>query len=492
MQINVKPEGAKDTIQLFGGCREFMDATEHQVVLFGSTNSGKTFTCCYRLALRMLMYPGAKALMTRKSYTALVNSGVDTWEKVINLLGYKIGKKGGGPNTVYRLGESKPTEYVFPYAKREGIRDGKPHVYEGHSRLILASLSNVLDQLGAEYDYVYVNQPEQVTEDDWQFLAGRCNGRRGHVPTPQLFGDPNPASMTHWIWKYGYGQDTLGKTLGQGDRWRLIKSTYHDNPTMWVHTGGIDEKGFPNGYFTVEGQKMYDRLADSYNPIMAKRLIEAEWCDYEGLAFAEVWNPVQHVVNEEQLAEYNIDDTWDRYWAIDFGFDDPFTWSEFAKCPYLVDGEELYINTKLIYMSQRTVIEHAASIRQATIGSPLPKLIVADRNPQEIALLSQALGMNIVSAKKHSGTRIAKVDVIYEMLKKNQLKFFQDAVVEVDKRLLRDKKPVGFIEEVNNLRWKENGINEDLVDGDDHQFDAMSYLFLQLKADRQIVPFIWI
>lgn len=484
-QINVKPEGTKGTVQLFGGCREFMESTEHQVVLFGSTGSGKTFTCCYRLALRMIMYPGAKALLTRKSYTALVNSGVETWEVILRLLGYKIGKKGGGPNTVYRLGESKPTEYVFPYAKRT---DENGRVYEGESRLVLASLSNVMDQLGAEYDYVYLNQPEQSTEEDWMFLAGRCNGRRGHVPNPQLFGDPNPASMTHWLWKYGYGKDPLGNQLGEGDRWRLIKSTYHDNPLMWVHTGGIDEKGFPNGYFTVEGEKMYSRLVESYNPTMAKRMIEGEWCDYEGLAFADVWSPARHVINDEQLAEYDIDETWDRYWAIDFGFDDPFTWSEFAKHPY----KELYVNTKLIYMSQRTVIEHAASIRQATIGSPLPKLIVADRNPQEIALLSQALGMNIVSAKKHAGTRIAKVDVIYEMLKNNELQFYQDAAVEIDKRLLRDKKPIGFIEEVGNLRWKENGINEDLVDGDDHQFDAMAYLFLQLKADQRIVPFIWL
>jgi hypothetical protein len=482
-QINVRPEGSKGTLQLFGGCREFMDATEHQVVLFGSTNSGKTFACCYRLALRMIMYPGAKALMTRKSYTALVNTGVETWEKVLHLLGYKIGKKGGGPTSIYRLGESKPTEYVFPYAKREGVMDGKPHVFEGESRLVLASLSNVTDQLGAEYDYVYLNQPEDATEDDWQFLAGRCNGRRGHVPVPQLFGDPNPASMTHWLWKGGYGTNEKGERLGEGTRWRLIKSTYHDNPVAWDHKLNC---------FTKQGQEMYDRLMESYNPVMIKRLIEGEWCDYEGLAFAEVWNPRQHVINADQLAEYNVDNTWDRYWAIDFGFDDPFTWSEFAKCPYLVDGEELYINTKLIYMSQRTIIEQAASIRQATIGSPLPKLIVADRNPQEIAMLSQALGMNIVSAKKHSGTRIAKVDVIYEMLKKNQLKFYEDALVEVDKRLLRDKRPIGFIQEVGNLRWKENHINEDLVDGDDHQFDGMAYLFLQLKADQKVVPFIWV
>lgn len=329
-----------------------------------------------------------------------------------------------------------------------------------------------------EYDYIYLNQPELSTEDDWQFLATRCNGRRGHVPYPQLIGDPNPEHEQHWIKLGGYELDEEGNKTGSGDRWRLIKSLYKDNPTIWDHKLGC---------FTKEGELMIQRLRESLNPVMAKRLIEGEWCNYEGLAYGEVWNRAKHVIDSGQLAEYNIDETWDRYWAIDFGFDDPFVWSQFVKHP----SQELYIRTKLIYVSQRTILEQAESIKMATIGEPLPKLIVADRNPQEIMLLSQALGMNILSARKGPGTRVAKVDMIYDMLKKDQLKFYADALMEADPRLIAKKSPIGFENEVMNIRWKASAINEELIDGDDHEQDAISYLFLQLKAEQRAVPFIW-
>lgn len=477
-QINVRPEGTKGVFSIHGGCREFMDAKEHQVVLFGGTGSGKTTTLCYRQALRMIMYPGAKMLFTRDSYVALVKSGVETLEQVITRMGYKIGKKGGGDNVIYRIGESKPTEYRFPYAKRMGIKDGKEHLFEGESRILIASLSNVKDELGAEYDYVYLNQPELCTEDDWQFLAGRCNGRRDHVPYPQLIGDPNPEHEQHWLKLGGYELDENGNRTGSGDRWRLIKSTYKDNPMIWDHKLNC---------FTRNGELMIQRLRESYSPVMIKRMIDGDWCNFEGLAFGDVWNRAKHVIHTEALAEYNIDDTWDRYWAIDFGMDEPFVWSQFCKHP----NQELYIRTKLIYMSQKSILEQAHDIQMATLGEPPPKLIVADRNPQEIVLLSQALGMNIMSARKGPGTRIAKVDMIYDMLKKDQLKFYADALMEADTRLLAKKKPIGFENEVLNLRWKDGSVNEELIGGDDHEFDAISYLFLQLKAEQRIVPFIW-
>lgn len=477
-QINVRPEGSKDVINLYGGCREFMDSKEHQVFLYGGTGSGKTTAMCYRQVMRMIMYPGAKMLFTRDSYVALVKSGVETLEHVITKLGYRIGKKGGGDDVVYRIGESKPTEYRFPYSKSIGIKDGKEHIYEGESRILIASLSNVKDELGAEYDYIYLNQPELCTEDDWQFLAGRCNGRRGHTPYPQLMGDPNPEHEQHWIKLGGYELNEEGKKVGSGDRWRMIKSVYTDNPKIW------DQK---LNCYTKEGELMIQRLRESYSPVMIKRMIDGEWCNNEGLAFGDVWDRTKHVINAEQLNEYGIDETWDRYWAVDFGFDEPFVWSQFVKHP----TEELYIRTKLIYISERTILDQAEAIKMATIGEPLPKLIVADRNPQEITLLSQALGMNVMSAKKHSGTRIAKVDVIYDMLKKDQLKFYNDALMEADSRLMARKKPIGFENEVMNLRWKDNTVQETLIGGDDHEFDAMSYLFLQLKADQRIVPFIW-
>lgn len=472
--INTKPEGTKGAFTPYGGCKEFMVSRDPQVILYGGTGSGKTTTLCWKILTLSLLYPGAKTLITRNSYVALVKSGIETLERVFREAGFNVSKHNRG-NSIYRLGESKPTEYRLPFARRVD-KDGT--VYEGESRILVSSLSNAKDELGAEYDYVYVNQPELISEDDWQFLATRCNGRRGHVPYPQLMGDPNPEHEQHWIKLGGY-ELIDGKKVGSGDRWRLIKSTYHDNPTIWDHKLNC---------FTKAGEEMIARLEQSLNPVMTKRLLLAEWCSYEGLAYGEVWNRMNHVIDARELAEYNIDDRWERYWAFDFGYDDPFVFSLWCKHP----EQDLYIRTKLIYMTNRTILEHVEAIKDATIGEPRPKLAIADRNPESISILSQALGINIISAKKGAGSRKTKVNVLSDMLKKNQLKFFDDALIETDGRLLAKKKPIGFENEVNNIRWKPGSINEDLLDGDDHEHDAIGYLFTHIQAERRVIPFLWI
>jgi phage terminase large subunit len=480
-QINIRPEGSKDAFNVYGGCRKFMTCKDAQAVLYGGTGTGKTTVVALKLVLLSTLYPGSKALATRNSYVALVKSGVETLERVMRELGYQISnKKNSGPNVIYKLGESKPTEYRFPYAKRVD-EDGR--VYEGQSRILISSLANAKDELGAEYDYVWLNQPELSSEEDWQFLSTRCNGRRGHAPYPQLMGDPNPEHEQHWLWKGGKGFDDYtvfpsNSQLGLGDRWTLIKSTYHDNPTIWDHRLGC---------FTKQGEEMIERLRQSLDPVMTERLLNGEWCSYEGLAFGDVWNRAECVINAEQLEEFQIDDRWDRYWAIDFGFDHPFVFSYWCKHP----EKELYIRTKLIYHSGKTIPEHAQTILNITLGEPRPKLVIADRAPQEIAWLSQELGVNIISAKKHAGTRKAKVSAMYDRLKNREILFYDDALVEADPRLLEKKRPIGFENEVLNLRWKPDSKQEDLIDADDHEMDAASYMFLHLKSENHVVPFIW-
>jgi len=479
--INIRPLGTKGAYNAYGGVLEFLYCKDPQCFIYGGTGTGKTVGCCYKLIILATKYPGIKALITRDSYVALVKSGIETFENCCRLAGFEIGKTTKNPNTIYRLGESKPTEYRFPYAKRI---DENGRVYEGTSRILVASLSNAKDELGAEYDYVYLNQPELSSEDDWQFLGTRCNGRRGKAPYPQLFGDPNPEHEQHWIKKGGY-ELIDGEKVGEGDRWRMIKSTYKDNPVIW------DQK---LNCFTKEGEDQVGILLQSLNPVMKRRLIDAEWCSYEGSVFGEVWNRSKHVIDANQLAEYEIDETWDRYWTMDFGFDHPFVWALWCKHPH----KELYIRTKLIYMSDRTFQEHAETIKLATVGEPRPKFAIADREPQAIAVLTRELGINIISAKKGPGSRVTGANIIYDMLQNDQLLFYADALVEADPRLLQKKKPIGFENEVGNIRWKnpiiadgKNTAKEEIIDADDHEMDSLNYLVTYIKANQRAVPFIW-
>lgn len=483
--IITKPKGTKDVLSFYGGCEEFLESTDHQNILYGGTGSGKTVTVCTKVFMLSLLYPGVKSLITRNSYVALVKSALSTFEMVVEKMGWSIGKK-PGPKIIVRLGESKPTEYCFPYAKRVvKLEDGTERIYEGQSRILVASLSNVKDELGAEYDYVYLNQPELSTEEDWQFLVTRANGRRGHAPYPQLFGDPNPENERHWIWKGGFGEgvDEFGnyQRLGLGPdgedtRWRLIKSVYTDNPTIWDHKLNC---------FTVEGEKMMDRLRKSLNPVMAERLIKGEWCSFEGLVFGEVLSREKHL---RPRHEFDITDDWDRYLAIDFGFTDPFVCMWLAKNPH----KEQYVCYRYICMSNETIMTHIDTIKNYMYGEPKPKLIVADRDPESILIMERGLGMSIIQAKKGAESIIAGINVLTDMLKNDQLIFLEDSCVEEDMVMRQGKKPIGFIEEAENYRWDLAKVDEKPIGGDDHCIDALRYVFLHIKANQKIIPFIWL
>lgn len=499
-KIITKPKGTKGVLSFYGGCEEFLRSKDHQVFLYGGTGAGKTVAVCEKLFLLHLLYPGSKSLVTRNSYVALVKSALATFEKVVRLSGWDIGKKNGGPKVIYRIGESKPTEYRFPYAKRV-MEDGT--VFEGESRMLISSLSNAKDELGAEYDYIYLNQPELSSEDDWQFLVTRATGRCATAPYPLLFGDPNPESESHWIKKGGYYIDSDGTlTTANGEiykadeytinlqdntfynlegkeikgvRWRMIKSIYTDNPSIWNHKLEC---------FTPDGEKMMANLTRSLSPVMVERLINGEWCSYEGLVFADAWDRQQHV---RPRAEFNITDDWKRYWCFDFGFEDPFTFHIFAKNP----EKEQYVCTKYICKSHKTINEHAEQIKNITIGEPRPSLIVADRNPESISILEQELGMNIISAKKGSGSIKAGINVLIDMLKNKELIFLEDALVEEDMFLRNKKEPIGFPEEVESYRWDINKTEEIPIGGQDHCIDPIRYLFTHIKANNRTIPFIW-
>lgn len=467
--INLVKPGTPGAYSAYGGCLQFMTCRNHQVFLVGSAGSGKTTSCSVRMTALCLKYPGCKFLFTRKSYRSLLISGVETFEKVVREIYHmSFTNKKPGTGQIQKMGETEPREYRFPYAKRV---DENGRVWEGQSRIVLASIDRVKDQLGAEYDYIYVNQPEQIEEEDWGYLTSRANGRHGKAPFPQLFGDPNPEHDAHWIRKGG-AYEYEGE---EPNKWLLIRSTYRDNPIIW------DQE---NQCFTEEGKQQIGNMRRSMNPTLQIRMIEGDWASYEGLVYGDVWDKRRHLIPR---SSFQIDANWQRYWAFDFGMREPFVWVELAKHPQ----EELYVIHKYIHMTERTINEHAQKVRELTANSPKPVLAVADREPNSIAILSQALGVNVISAKKPSGSVKSGINAVTEMLKSGQLYVMEDSCVEEDWRLRDIKKPIGFEEEIENYRWDPDKPDMPIQE-DDHSLDAVRYLVSHIKAGVPIVEFIWL
>lgn len=405
-------------------------------IICGPADCGKTLASCWKMHLFCLKYPGASVLMCRKSATALRNSAVITYQKVL--------KWSGCNNLVKMLGKSEPTEFLYPYAKTKDNITGK--VYEGVSSIKIGNLDKSSNHLGAEYDMIYVNQPEEITLEDFEFLMSRCSGRKGGTPYSVLIGDPNPAHAKHWI-KEGY----------DNGRWPIFTATHKDNPELWDM-----EK---DDWSTSDRAQTRISVLKSFSGTRRQRLLMGEWVNNEGLVFGDVWDPFTHIKTKEDLAF--LDPYWNKYVGVDFGMTAPFVASYFVEDPYT---KALY-RTKLIYRTGHTINENAELLRKMLVDDVNVKMIVTDRDPNQSRILEEALGRSTITAKKGAGSADSSINLLANRLKSEKVFFLnaREALFhEPDETLISRNKPIGFDEEVENYR-RDPKKPEGVVKEDDHE-----------------------
>jgi len=251
---------------VYGGVREFVNSVDHEVVLCGPAETGKTIGALYKLHLIAMVVENAQMAIVRKTYRSTYTSVLETYEdKVLGPLLGEIVRKTGG---------SRPEVYEYPTG----------------SRIIVAGMDKPEKVLSSERDVIYVNQAEELSLDDWEVLLTRCTGRAGHVSHPQLMGDCNPSHEAHWI---------LARS--RGGLLRLINSRHRDNPTLFSpYTGKI----------TVQGRRTLSflgRLSGSRR----RRLLEGEWASPEG-AIYESFDPGVHVIHS-----FDIPEGWPCFAGVD-------------------------------------------------------------------------------------------------------------------------------------------------------------------------------
>lgn len=165
-------------VKLYGGAREFWKSKHHEIILDGPFETGKTFAVLYKFHCLCIKYPGVRALMVRQVYNDLVKSAIATYEKKILPVDTEH------PDSfVQKYGGERPTKYL----------------YANGSEIIVAGLDRSESVLSAEFDFIYVNQAEEIPLDTWETLVGRATGRAGNAPYPQIMGECNPSYPEHWI-----------------------------------------------------------------------------------------------------------------------------------------------------------------------------------------------------------------------------------------------------------------------------------------------------
>lgn len=251
----------------YGGNREFFYTRDHEVIVEGPAETGKTLAACWRVHLSCLKYPGAQWAIVRKVQSSIYGSVLQTFERVIK----------GAPVEAY--GGNKPESYI----------------YANGSKVWVGGMDNPDKVLSSERDGIYVNQAEQLALNDWETLGTRATGRGAVMPYTILMGDCNPGGSRHWI-----------RERAKSGQLRLIRTTHKDNPTLFDPS---------TGEITEQGKRTMDILG-GLTGVRRKRLLDGLWATAEGAVY-DLFDPGVHVVPRPS------DDFQRWYLAMDEGYTNP-------------------------------------------------------------------------------------------------------------------------------------------------------------------------
>lgn len=328
-----------------GAAFEAQAITEHEWILAGPAETGKTYGGLYRVESELRRVPGSKWVIVRKVRADMGSTVLATWDRISKL-------RGDGP-VVY--GGNEPQWYDYPNG----------------SRLYVVGMDRPGKVLSGEYDGIYVNQAEELRLEDWETLSTRVTGRGTKSDTPMLCGDCNPGPSSHWIPKRA--------------ALRMLHSRHEDNPTLFGATGTLTEQGTRT--FAV---------LDSLTGVRKERLRYGRWVSAEGIVY-EDFDRAIHLVAFKPTPGVGR-----RIRAIDFGFTNPFV----CQWWYVDHDGKMYLYRE-IYRTQRLVEDHAREIVRLSAGETI-EATVADHDAEDRATLAK-YGVHTTAAKKDVSVGIQAV-----------------------------------------------------------------------------------
>lgn len=178
-----------------------------------------------------MKYPGARALIIRKTRSSMTESVLVTYESKVC-----------PPQAPWVSGPSRQTRQAYHYPNG--------------SELITGGMDNPDRIMSTEYDMIAAFEATELAEDEWEKLMTRL--RNGVMPYQQGLADCNPSFPSHWL-------NQRAKT----PRMKRLVSRHTDNPSatpaylerLSQLTGPRKERLFHGKWVSAEGiiYEAYDR-----------------------------------------------------------------------------------------------------------------------------------------------------------------------------------------------------------------------------------------
>lgn len=219
-------------------------------------------------------------------------------------------------------------------------------------------------------------------------------------------------------------------------------------------------------------------LLATYKGLWREQELEGKFVSFEGLVYP-IFDPEVHVISAQDV---KIEGWWPRYRVIDFGYTNPLVCQWWAKSP-----DNIYYMYREIYMTKRTVREHAQAINHYSEGEHIVATI-CDHDAEDRATLHEN-GIDTMPAIKDISPGLQSVYRALELDErgKSRLYFIRDALVEEDPMLKAAEHPLSTIEEFPRFSWpedKEGKASKEIpVDLFNHGMDCVRYLWMTLEGE---------
>jgi phage terminase large subunit len=409
-------EGDRAGFSPRGGALDLWRCRDHEVMLSGPAETGKTYSCLQKLNALAWKYPGSQSVVIRKTLSSLYTSVLKTYKNVL----------GAGSPVVFYGGE-KPEWADYPNG----------------SRVYFAGMDNATKALSSERDFIYVNQSEELTVEDWETLTTRCTGRAANAPYAQIFGDCNPGPPTHWI----LHRPSL----------KVFESRHEHNPTLFDEAGNITPRG-------AKSLAVLDRLTG----VRKQRLRYGRWVQAEGAVY-EAWDRAVHLIP-------GGDRRFPRYVAsVDWGFTAP-------GCLQLwgVDGDRRMYLCREYYRTRRLIgwwVERAREIHKAF----RPEVFACD--PAEPGFIQEFQAAKLPAIGAFNDIELG-IQAVMDRLSPAEdgsprLFVLKDSLVDRDEDLFATKKPTCLADEMELYMWQKSvdgrPVKERPVDDNNHAADCGRY-----------------
>lgn len=400
----------------------------HETIIAGPADCSKSWSLAWKLDTLLRETPNAHAAIVRKVRADMTASIVKTWEKLSAIRGAP--KMAGGLH---------PEFYDYPNGARVYI-----YGLDRHSKA-----------LGAEFDFIFVSQTEELTHEEWAMLVSRTSGRGAVAKQTFCLGDANPGPPSHWI--------INRKGL------QVLYANHTENPELY------DD----NGVVTAEGEKRLAKL-DALPGVMKERLRYGRWVSAEGVVYPGFSRDLHIVPHVEQPQHVR------RFRVVDFGF------QVFACIWAVVDKDERITVTRQIYRSKMRLDEHIREILRLSEGETYEATIGDSADPEAIEVLTHS-GIPCIPARKGPDSVLAGIQLLAARLAKagdGKPRFFVEngSLVEKDRELAEEHRPTSIVEEFEVYSWRRgaNGALDEPEGRNDHALDCARYLCLHIDKWRSL------